>query len=76
MARVNFDTLFVKHEDGTIEPTQRIRVGGVTIGPGLKIRKGVSFGGIDFHDFIDRDFSVDTDNDVLVIKAIYAKTNP
>ena len=71
MARVNFDSIFIKHSDGSLEPRQRIRVGGVEFGPGVKFTRGVSFAGIDFTLVIGRDFEIDTDNGVVVIKGIY-----
>lgn len=73
MPRVNFDSIFIQHPDGSLEPRQRIRVGGVTFGPGVKFNRGVSFGGVDFTNFIGRDFEVETDNSVLVIKGIYGQ---
>ena len=73
MARLNFDTIFTKHEDGSLEPKQRIRIGGVTLGPGAKFNKGASFSGVDFTQFVGRDFEVETDGDILVIKGIYGE---
>lgn len=69
--KVPFDTVFTQHEDGALEPKQRIRVGGVEFGLGVKFTRGVSFGGVDFAQFIGHDLDVETDNDVLVIKGIY-----
>lgn len=71
MARITFDSIFTQHPDGTLEPRQRIRVGGVEFGPGVRFSRGAAFGGIDFTNFIGRDFEVETDNGVLVIKGIY-----
>jgi len=73
MARVNFDSIFIRHPDGSLEPRQRIRVGGVTFGPGVRFTRGVAFAGIDFTQFIGHDLEVETDteNDILVIKGIY-----
>ncbi len=71
MAKVKFDSIFIKHPNSELEPTQRIRVGGVELGPGVIVRKGASFGGVDFTNFIDHEFEVETDDDVLVIKGIY-----
>ena len=73
MARVTFDSVFKKHEDGSLEPKQRIRVGGVSFGPGVRFKRGASFGGIDFTLFVDQDLQVETDGDVLVIRGIYGK---
>ena len=71
MARVTFDTVFTRYEDGSLEPKQRIRVGGIILGPGVKLSRGVAFGGVDFSQFIDHDFEVETDGEILVIKGIY-----
>ncbi len=69
--RVPFNTIFIQHPDGTLEPRQRIRVGGVEFGPGVRFSRGVALGGIDFTQFIGRDLEVETENEVLVIKGIY-----
>jgi len=71
MAKVNFDSIFIQHPDGTLEPRQRIRVGGVEFGPGVRFSKGASFAGIDFTLFVEHDLEVDEENSALVIKAIY-----
>ena len=71
MARLNFDSIFQKYPDGTLEPRQRIRVGGVTFGPGVKFARGVAFGGVDFAQFLGHDLEIETDSDVIVIKGIY-----
>jgi hypothetical protein len=73
MARVTFDSIFIQHPDGSLEPRQRIRVGGVTFGPGVRFTRGVAFAGIDFTQFIGHDLEVETDtqNDILVITGIY-----
>lgn len=71
MARVNFDSIFIRHPDGSLEPRQRIRVGGIEFGPGVRFNQGVSFAGVDFTLFIGRDFDVDIDNNIFVLKGIY-----
>jgi hypothetical protein len=71
MARVTFDSVFTKKRDGSLTPKQRIRVGGVELGPGVSFRKGVAFGGVDFTEFIQRDLEVETDGQIVVIKGIY-----
>ncbi len=71
MARVTFDSIFTTHPDGSLEPKQKIRVGGVELAPGVRFRHGVSFAGVDFTLFIGHDFEVDDDGDVKVIKEIY-----
>jgi len=71
MARVNFNSIFTQHPDGSLEPQQRIRVGGVEFSPGVRFTRGVAFSGVDFTQFIGRDFEVETDGDVIIIKGIY-----
>jgi len=72
MARVTFDSIFTKHSDGSIEPKQRLRIGGVVIGPGVRF-KNTSFSGIDFSNpqFLDHDLEIKTDNNIIVIVGIY-----
>lgn len=73
MARVTFDSIFQQHlEDGTLEPRQRMRIGGVELGPGVRF-KNTFFGGINFHDpaFFGHDLEVNIDNDVTVVMGIY-----
>lgn len=72
MARLKFDSVFNKHEDGSLEVRQTTRIAGIVLNSGLKLSKGVAVGGINFHDFLDRDLEVDTDGNTLVIKGIYA----
>jgi len=71
MARVNFNSIFEQRPDGTLTPRQRIRIGGVELGPGVIFSRGVAFGGVDFTQFIGRDLDIETDGDVLVIKGIF-----
>lgn len=71
MARVTFDSVFTKHEDGSLEPKQRIRIGGVSLGPGVRFSRGTSFAGVDFALFVGRDLDVEEEGGVLVIKGIY-----
>lgn len=71
MARINFNAVFLRSPDGSLEPRQRIRVGGVEFGPGVRFTRGVALGGVDFTLFVGRDLEVETDRDVLVVKGIY-----
>lgn len=72
MARISFDSVFVQHpEDGSLEPRQRIRVGGVEFGPGVRFTRGVAFAGVDFALLIGREIEAETDGPVLVIKGVY-----
>ncbi len=71
MARITFESVFKKNLDGSFEPTQRIRVGGVEFGPGIRFTPGVSFVGIDFTQLVGKDFEVETDGSVMVLKGAY-----
>lgn len=69
--KVPFSTVFIQHPNGELEPRQRVRVGGVEFGPGVRFSRGVAIGGIDFTQFVGQDLEVETDGDILVIKGIY-----
>lgn len=69
--RITFNTVFIQHSDGSLEPRQRIRVGGIEFGPGVRFSRGVSFGGIDFTQFIGHDLEIETGGEILIIKGIY-----
>jgi hypothetical protein len=69
--RINFNAVFNQNLDGSLEPKQRIRVGGVEFGPGVKFTRGVAFSGVDFGQFIGHDLEVETEGDILIIKEIY-----
>lgn len=71
MARINFSSVFRKNTDGSFEPTQRVRVGGAEFGPGVRFNRGVSVGGIDFMQLIDREFEVETDGGVMILRGAY-----
>ncbi len=51
--------LFVQHPDGSYEPTQQITIQGpngkVALGPGVRLRAGVRFMGIDILEILDQD---------------------
>lgn len=69
--RVNFYQIFRMNPDGSIEPLRVIRIGGVQFGQGVRFSKGVSFSGIDLSQYVGRDFLVEDQVGVLVIKGIY-----
>ena len=71
MDRTSFNTIFRLNDDGSIEPLRPVRIGGVQMGPGVKLGRGVLLGGINLHDFIGRDFQTNQDSGTLVINAIY-----
>lgn len=68
---MNFESLFRENPDGTIIPRQTIRIGGVTINPGVSLSETVTTGGINLAQYKSHDFEVKTDGDVVVILGIY-----
>jgi len=74
MARINFNQIFNRNQEtGAITPRSRVRVGGVTFGPGMTFVRGTSFNGIDLSNFINNDFEVDVRGDLFIVKGIYAE---
>ncbi len=68
---MQFSSIFQEHEDGSLEPLQRVRIGGVTLGPGARFGDGVAFSGVNLHQFKGHALEVETDGQVFVIKGIY-----
>ena len=77
MARVPFSTVFRENKDGSLDITNTIRCGGVTVtcGGGDIIKQSnplsLFIGGVDFYLFKGRDLEIETDGDTIVIKGIY-----
>lgn len=72
MAKINFNQIFDSNSDtGVITPRARVRVGGVTFGPGVAFGRGVSFSGVDLSRYMDNDFEVDVEGDLFIVKGIY-----
>lgn len=71
MARLPFTSIFKINPDGSIEPLIRIRVGGVTLGPGTQLSKGLLVGGIDLTQFTSRELETQAMDGIIVITAIY-----
>jgi hypothetical protein len=54
--------VLIKHEDGSYEPKSPISISRsdgnvVTIGPGVRLRSGVKFLGIDINDLLEKEIS-------------------
>ena len=69
--RLNFYQIFKVNTDGSIEPLQLVRIGGVQMGPGVRFGRGVSFGGINLSQYSGRDFQVEDQSGVLIILGIF-----
>ncbi len=69
--RMTFDELFKPSTNGRISPRVRVRIGGVTMGPGAGFGGGVAIGGLNLIDLVGRDFDVEVQGGVHVIKGVY-----
>ncbi len=69
--RLKFSEVFRKKPDGSITPVRAIRIGGVSLGPGVSFSKGVSFAGIDISQYEGFDIEADDEDDVLIIRGFY-----
>lgn len=68
--RMKFNELF-SNTNGTVTPKVNVHINGVTMSPGVSFGSGVSFGGIDLSQYIGKDFDVELQNGVYIIKGIY-----
>lgn len=57
--RMSFEELFSINLDGSFEPKKFIQIDGISFGPGVTFRSGVSVAGIDFSLFTKNDFEVE-----------------
>lgn len=71
MPRISFDTIFQVYSGKTVEPRQPVRIGGVTLSPGVKFTAGTVFGGIDIARYIGHELEVTYDDGTAVITGIY-----
>lgn len=71
MARVTFNSMFLIEPDGSLVPTQTLRIAGTTLTPEARITRGTFFGGVDLHQYVGNDLEIDVDNETPVIIGIY-----
>lgn len=71
--KLKFSEVFTKKPDGSITPLRPIRIGGVSLGPGVSFSRGVSFSGIDIFSYENLDIEAEEIDGILVIKGFYAK---
>jgi len=69
--RLKFSEVFSKKPDGSITPLRPIKIGGVSLGPGVSFSKGVSFSGVDISKYDGSDIEADEADGILVIKGFY-----
>jgi len=72
MSKKGFKEIFQENPDGSLTPKQRIKIGGVIIGPNTTLQSGVSVGGVIFHNYKYLDIATEENGDgILEIKGIY-----
>lgn len=70
--RVPFSSVFNQNSDGSISPKVTVRVGGVSMGPGVSFGKGVQMGGVDIASHAGKDLEIDKNKDgSITLKGIY-----
>lgn len=68
--RYRFNDVFIV-ENGRISPRIPVRIGGITMGPGISFGGGVSFSGVDLSKFLGKDIAGYIENGVFIIKGFY-----
>jgi len=66
----NYDQVFAINSNNTISPKIPVRIGGVTITPGVSFGSGVIMGGINLFDYRGRNLEGYIDNGMFVINRI------
>lgn len=67
---VSFWEIFRRNTDGSIEPTRIVRIGGIKMGPGVRLGSGVKFGGIDLTQHTDSNLRIQEQTDSTSILGI------
>lgn len=70
--RVSFDEVFETRPNGAITPRGTVRIGGVTMGPGVSFTRGVVFSGVDIANYEGHDLEVEQQDDgTVAINGVY-----
>jgi hypothetical protein len=69
--RYRFSDVF-NTDNGRISPRIPVRIGGVTMGPGVSFGGGVSFSGVDLSKHLGKDIAGYVENGVFIIKGFYS----
>lgn len=70
LRRFKFSDIFQKNADGSLTPKKVINVNGIIFGPGVIIRPGFKFGGMDFLNFQQNDIAAEEDTEYLGVLKI------
>jgi hypothetical protein len=66
--RVKYDQVFTINVNNTITPKLPVRIGGVTMGPGVSFGTGVFIGGVNLFDYKGKDMEGYVDGNMFVIQ--------
>ena len=70
--RMSFDQLFQRTVAvGMISPRVPVQIGGVAMGPGDAFGGGINIDGVDLIQLVGKDFDVEVQDEVHVIKGVY-----
>jgi hypothetical protein len=69
--KYKFDEVFKENSDGSLTPVRSIQVHQTVFGPSASFRKGVAFGGINFHLYKNRDIAAEEKNGTLKIVGFF-----
>jgi len=69
----SFSNIFKENSDGSLTPLRSISVNGVTFGSDVNFNHGVTFAGVDFHQYKNFNILGEEQGDVLVIKGFIPK---
>lgn len=70
LATVRYDQVFTVNPNNTITPKLPVRIGGVTMGPGVSFGAGVFIGGVNLFDYRGRELEGYMDNGMFIIYKI------
>jgi hypothetical protein len=68
VVRVKYDQVFTINTNNTITPKLPVRIGGVTMGPGVSFGTGVFIGGVNLFDYRGKDMEGYVDGNMFVIQ--------
>ncbi|MFH1564644.1 MAG: hypothetical protein ABIC82_02215 [bacterium] len=72
MERYKFNEIFRTNENGTITPMVDIYINGIQLGKNsISFGPTVTFGGIDFFMYKDKDMAIEKKGDLYIIKGFF-----
>jgi hypothetical protein len=69
--RMKFSDVFFEREDGSISPILPITINGISMGVGVSFGRGVSMGGVNIFELIDKDLAIEKVGKHYVLKGYY-----